>query len=167
MNLPSILLLFTMAVGAVEEISIAIWPFEDGSPTPGHEALGPLLTESTTASLTRCPGLVVVERQRLLELLKELRLGSSELADERTRLQIGKIVGAEKMLFVTYMVVGDRLHLLARLVDVETALVEGTFEVQAALTEQEEALRQLERWLLNCLGLRNPKAPQPSPPGRL
>ena len=62
----------------------------------------------------------MVERERLILALEELKLGSSALADPSTRLQIGRIVGARYMVFGTYMIISGLMRLDLRLVDVET-----------------------------------------------
>jgi len=65
----------------------------------------------------------VVERKRLVLALEELRLGTTSLVDEATRLRLGKIVGARWMIFGGYMVVAGKMRLDLRLVEVETGKV--------------------------------------------
>ncbi|HOJ14211.1 MAG TPA: CsgG/HfaB family protein, partial [Deltaproteobacteria bacterium] len=71
-------------------------------------------------------GVEVVERERLVAVLEELRLGSSQLADDETRLRVGRITGAREMVFGAYMVVGPTMRLDLRRVDVETGRVVRT-----------------------------------------
>ena len=82
----------------------------------------------------------VVERQRLILALEELNLGSSSLANEATRLRIGRIVGARFMVFGGYFVLGDMMRLDLRLVEVETGTI-----VKAA--EKTTAAGDLNGWL--------------------
>jgi hypothetical protein len=65
----------------------------------------------------------VIERQRLLLALEELRLGTTSIVDESTRLKLGKIVAARFMVFGGYQVVGDKMRLDLRLVEVETGKI--------------------------------------------
>ena len=65
----------------------------------------------------------MVERQKLVRALEELRLGSSALADEETRLRLGRIQGARLMVLGGYMAVGGRMRIDLRLVDVESSRV--------------------------------------------
>jgi len=68
-------------------------------------------------------GANVVERQKLLMVLRELSLGESELADPETQLRIGRLSGARKMIFGGYQVIGNQMRIDLRLVDVETGRV--------------------------------------------
>jgi len=57
-------------------------------------------------------------------LLKELSLDTSLLVDERTRLKLGKIVGAKLMVFGGIIeIVYDRMMIHLRLVEVETGKI--------------------------------------------
>jgi TolB-like protein len=69
------------------------------------------------------PGVQIIERQKLLSVLQELKLGSSELADESVRLKVGRMLGARQMVFGSYLVSGTSMRLDLRLVDVETGRI--------------------------------------------
>jgi curli biogenesis system outer membrane secretion channel CsgG len=101
--------------------TIAVWDFDHamygGTGTP---ELGEVLAGRVTEAISKKGGFTVVERQRLLLALEELHLGSSALADESTRLRLGKMVGAQLMIFGGYQVSGDKMRLDLRLVNVET-----------------------------------------------
>jgi curli biogenesis system outer membrane secretion channel CsgG len=93
---------------------------------------------------------VLVERERLLAVLRELNLGSSGLADDATALRIGRLTGARMMLFGAYQIVAGQMRLDLRLVDVETSLVLSTAEqtvasatITARLNGAEVATREL------------------------
>ena len=104
--------------------AIAVWPVEDLSPATGSRpAVGELLADQVIDTLKKREGYVVVERKQLALALEELRLGTTALADETTRLRLGKIVGARWMVFGGYLVVGDQMRLDLRLVQVETGKV--------------------------------------------
>jgi curli biogenesis system outer membrane secretion channel CsgG len=74
----------------------------------------------------------LVERERLLAVLEELNLGSSQLADQATGLRIGRLVGARLMLFGSYQVVAMQMRVDLRLVEVETGRVRNTAQRVAA-----------------------------------
>lgn len=102
-------------------LTIAVWDFDDalhgGAATP---ELGEVLAGRVTEAVSKKGSYTVVERQRLLLALEELHLGTSALADESTRLRLGKMVGAQRMIFGGYQVIGDKMRLDLRLVNVET-----------------------------------------------
>lgn len=62
----------------------------------------------------------VVEREVLDKLLQELDLGSSDLANPDTQLQLGKVLSARMLGFVDFGRVGADVMLYLRLVDTET-----------------------------------------------
>jgi TolB-like protein len=103
--------------------AVAVWDPEDVSPgAAGEQGVGEVLALRIVETV-RARGLSVVERQKLLLAVEELRLGSSALADESTRLRLGRITGARQMVFGGYLTVGNRVRMDLRLVDVETGKV--------------------------------------------
>ncbi len=103
--------------------TVAVWELEDVSPGPSAAPVGEILTARVMETLQRKGVYKVVERTRLLRVLEELRLGSSELADERARLRVGRLMGARFMVFGGYQIVGKSMRLDLRLVEVETGRV--------------------------------------------
>ena len=104
--------------------AIAVWDLVNLNP---DEAIGPdvggLLAAKVIETLKESSTFQVVERERLILVLEELNLSSSSLADEATRLKIGRIVGARFMVFGGYFVLGDLMRLDLRLVEVETGSI--------------------------------------------
>jgi TolB-like protein len=104
--------------------SIAVWDLDDLSLSKGAwPYLGEILSSQIIEVLKKRGDYVVVERQRLLLALKELRLGTTELVDETSRLKLGKMLGARWMVFGGYQLIGDQMRLDLRLVEVETGMV--------------------------------------------
>jgi curli biogenesis system outer membrane secretion channel CsgG len=121
--------------------AVAVWDLENLSPveqTPTD--LGELLSAQVTDTLSESAGFTVVERQRLLLVLQELNIGSSDIADASTRLRVGKIVGAKFMVFGSYFVMGGVMRLDLRMVEVETGKI-----VKAA--ERTVSGNDLSTWL--------------------
>lgn len=102
---------------------VAVWDLDDLSPGLARESLGELFAAQVMEVLTNKGTYTVVERVRLLRVLEELRLGSSSLADEQTRMRLGKLVGARLMVFGGYQVIGGQMRVDLRMVDVETGTV--------------------------------------------
>ncbi len=130
--------------------SIAVWDLDDLSPQKGGRPfLGEVLSSQIIEVLKGRGDYVVVERQRLLLALEELRLGTTHLVDESTRLKLGRMLGARWMVFGGYQIIGDQMRLDLRLVEVETGKVkkaiqktsssgqlEGWFEVARRAAEE-------------------------------
>ena len=121
--------------------AIAVWPVEDLSPATGSRPdLGELLADQVIDTLKKRGDYVLVERKRLALALEELRLGTTALADETTRLRLGKIIGARWMIFGGYLVVGDQMRLDLRLVQVETGKVTKAVQKTTASKDMMEWL---------------------------
>ena len=111
-------------VESTKNRTVAVWDLEDLSPSPGlHSGLGELLSGQIIETLQGREDYIVVERERLLLALQELNLGTTALADESTRLRLGRLIGARFMVFGGYQVVGKGMRLDIRLVEVETGRV--------------------------------------------
>ena len=104
--------------------AVAVWDLENLSPIePNPADLGELLSAQVIDTLGESGGFKVVERQRLLLVLEELNIGSSDIADASTRLRVGKIVGAKFMVFGSYFLMDDTMRLDLRMVEVETGKI--------------------------------------------
>lgn len=120
---------------------IAVWDMEDLSPIgDGRPDLGGLLSAKVIETVKETSPYDVVERERLILVLEEQNLGTSELADESTRLRLGKLVGAQLMIFGGYQVIGGQMRLDIRLVEVETGKI-----LKAA--ERAVSAQDLAAWL--------------------
>jgi len=111
---------------------VAVWDLEnlslDASARPD---LGQLLSSEIIQAIKEHGAIQVVERAKLIAILEELKLGSSALADESTRLRVGRMTGAKEMVFGGYMVVGTTMRIDLRRVDVETGRVLKTAKMTA------------------------------------
>jgi TolB-like protein len=112
----------TAPVRVPKDASVAVWDLDDLARSGGRPDLGEFLA-AQVAETVQGKGYTVVERQRLLILLEELRVGSSSLADESTRLRLGRLSGARFMVFGGYQIAGGSMRIDLRLVDVETGRI--------------------------------------------
>jgi TolB-like protein len=92
-------------------------------------ALGKGLAAMLTTELSRNPRVQVVERDRIRALLDEQRLTLSGTADEATAVRVGRLLGAQYMLFGSYADVYGQLRIDVRVVDVETGRLRRAEEV--------------------------------------
>lgn len=109
---------------AEKAATIAVWDLEDASPLDQVQPdLGEILSSQIVETLKEKRNVIVVERERLILALEELGLGTTSLVDENTRLELGKLVGAQLMVFGIYQFIGGMMRLDLRLVEVETGSV--------------------------------------------
>ena len=100
---------------------VAVWDLEDVGPlTKASPVLGELLSSEILETIKQKGTYTVVERERLQLVLEELKLGTTSLVDDSTRLRLGKLVGATLMVFGGYQAIGDMVRLDVRLVEVES-----------------------------------------------
>ncbi len=139
--------------------AVVVWDFDNQSPGgPGAAAgtaadyLRRSLSENLTVSLLQTGGLQVVERQRLKDLLAEQKVSAAQLADEDTRVKLGRIVGAGRMVFGGYFVLGDEVQVHVRVVDTATSRVLFSDEATAPLTQVMQQVEPMNRRLARALG---------------
>ena len=104
---------------------IAVWGLEDYclSGDSVYADIGELLTAEVIETIESKGKYHIVERERLLLALEELNLGTTSLVDEATRLEIGKMLGAQLMVFGGYQVIDETARLDLRVVEVETGKI--------------------------------------------
>ncbi|MBI5895872.1 MAG: hypothetical protein HZB24_07695 [Desulfobacterales bacterium] len=124
--------------------SLAVWDLEDLSPMAhGQAGMGEILSGQITSRLAQNPDLQMVERQQLLKAIEELHMGSSDLADPEARLRLGRIIGAQQMIFGAFQVIGPSLRLDLRRVDVASGKILKTASATAATAD-------LNQWMLSA-----------------
>jgi curli production assembly/transport component CsgG len=133
------------------ESTLAVWDLEDLSlQESARPDLGQFLS-ARILEVVKEAGYTIVERERLLLALKELKLGSSSLADSPTRLRIGRLMGSRLMIFGAYQVIEGRMRVDLRMVEVETGRILKTAQKtteSGALTDWLMAVEKAARELI-------------------
>ncbi|MFZ1985169.1 MAG: tetratricopeptide repeat protein [Desulfatitalea sp.] len=94
----------------------------------------------------------VVERALMERLLTELNLGSSELADPETALQLGKLLAAKLIGTGSLLYLSDSTLLNLRMIDTETSAIAQTITHRiTAQTDLERELYDLNRTILRSV----------------
>ena len=115
-----LILIATPAVANADPSTLAILYFDN----QGNEELEPLkvgLAQMLITDIKGTEGVTVVERARLQDILDELELGHSGMADPNSAAKVGKLLGARWMLIGSYFELMGTLRIDARLVKVETS----------------------------------------------
>lgn len=141
--------------------AVVVWDFDNQTPgtnggtnggATANDFLRRSLSENLTASLLQINGLPVVERHRLKDLLAEQKVSASELADEDARVRLGRIVGAGRMVFGGFFVLGQQVQIHMRMVDTATSRVLFSDEATAELADVMRQVETLNRRLARALG---------------
>ncbi|MCK5650279.1 MAG: hypothetical protein KAJ42_02835 [Gemmatimonadetes bacterium] len=83
--------------------------------------LGKAVSSMLITELSGRPGMQVIERFRLQDLLTEQRLSLSGRVDEDTAIEVGRLVGAQYIIHGQVTSIGDQTRMDMRAVDVETS----------------------------------------------
>ena len=137
--------------------AVVVWDFDNQSPNAAQSAatadfLKRSLSENLTVSLLQVAGLPVLERQKLKDLLAEQKVSATELADEDARVRLGRIVGAGRMVFGGYFVLGDEVQVHVRVVDTATSRVLFSDETTSSLQSVMQKVEPMNRRLARALG---------------
>ena len=139
---------------------IAFLPTENGTPVFFERAGTELsLRRGLEDRFSGLNNVQVVEREMLDALLQELELGSSDLADKNTQLELGRLLAARLLGFVEFSQTGGDVSMYVRFVDVETTALKASVaksvsragsydalldELTGALTESVDGRRTLQ-----------------------
>lgn len=117
-----------------------------------RDGISTILTDQLADQLTASGRVKVVDRVILNQLLAELNLGSSELADPETALRLGRVMAARLMgTGSLFIMPGDTLINL-RLVDTETSAIAKTLTRELGPESNwNQSLLQLNRDLLTAI----------------
>jgi len=96
----------------------------------------------------------IVERQKIMELLAELNLGSSQLTDPRTTLRLGRLLGADYLVFGSYLPIGGQILISAHLVNSASGVVVKAVDSDGKQEQITAIVDQLVVKLMAGIGLR-------------
>ena len=159
--------LLTVATAFAAELVVAVNYFDAHSIRPDLEPLGRGASDMLVTDLGSAPGLRMVERARLSEVLAELDLARSGFVDPATAQRLGKGVGANVIVVGSITVAIEGMRLDARAIDVAT----GEVRASAQATGKDEEFFKLEHEvaekLLAGLGVKTDVAERPLALGQI
>jgi TolB-like protein len=138
----ALLVLLAPATAAARP-SVCVLPFDNHTGDATWDPLRRGLADMVATDLAATPGLQVVERARLAEVLAEQDMQASDRVDPATAGRIGKLVGAAYAVTGTITAVEPRIRIDIRLVRVESGEVLVAEQVvgdRAKFFELEQAL---------------------------
>ncbi|MCP3683079.1 MAG: OmpA family protein [bacterium] len=121
--------------------SIAIVDFKNNSKNPGFGYLSYAIPEELTTFMIHKTALPFTERLNLEKAKEELRLGQSDIIDDKTAPEVGKLAGATHLVIGSFSVVDEKITINTRLIDTETAGIIGS-ENADGLLENRQALEE-------------------------
>jgi len=154
--------------------TVAIVYFDYTGKTAELEVLRKGLAQMLISDLSGSDAIRVVERDRIEDLLGELKLQSSAKIDPQSAVKLGKLLGARYLVLGGYFDLQDVLRVDARIVEVETGRVVKSFGTNGKpgdfLPVEQKVAADLGGWFgSNLPKLEAPakKKPPPRPPAAL
>ena len=108
----------TKAAPEGKQFRIAVADFPDLQGVTSD--LGRYIASRLTTRLAQSPKFSVIERQRLGQVLTELKFSMSDLVDPAKAKQLGRMVGVEAIVVGTVSDLGNQVDLDARVIEIET-----------------------------------------------
>lgn len=124
-----------------------------GQDPDDYQALRRGLAAMTISELAVNPGVRVVERAQLQQILTEQNLGREGRVDPNTVVQIGRLIGAKYMVTGTIYDVRGDFRIDARLFDAETGQILRTQRVQGRLDNVFDLVTRLSAQLMRDANL--------------
>jgi TolB-like protein len=144
-----------LSKGAPEnrEMRVAVADFPDLQGVTSE--LGRFVAGRLTTRLAQSPKFFVVERQRLSQVLAELKFSMSDLVDPAKVKQLGKMAGVDAIVVGSISDFGNQVDVDARMIDIETnRMFLGT---SVTIGKDPSVVAMMER------GRQETIAPQPTP----
>jgi TolB-like protein len=181
LRLPLILASLAVALTAAAQgkpvrPTVAVLYFDYTGKNVELEQLRKGLARMLISDLAAAPAFQLVERERLEEVLGELKLGQTKSIDAGSAARVGKLLGARFMVLGGYFELAGKLRCDARVVEVETGKVLKSVGLQRKSDEfldlEQRLAVDLGDALTTATGTRAPApgtpAPKrPTPPKRL
>ncbi len=137
-----------------------ILPFKNVTGQEDLEWMGQSFAESLTNQLGQAPELEVLERSQIKHILGEQSFQQSMWSPENG-VDIGKLVGAQRVLLGSYSLQDDELRIYVRMVSVESGKVDDTvrFNIQGSRNKIFDLQDQLTQRFLEKMSERQKQLP--------
>ena len=136
------------------QLRVAVVDFDSATTEADLKALGKGLQSMVATDLAGVPGLRLVERQRLNDVIAELKLARGGQMDRATVARVGKLTGATHLLGGTYTVVAGRMRIDARMFSIESGEVIVAEQIEGERDAFFELEKTLARKVVDALGIK-------------
>jgi TolB-like protein len=131
----AVVLGLVLAPAAAAARTIAIAYFDNNTGKADLDPLRKGLADMLITDLGNVSSLQIVERDKLNQVLEELKLSNSKFIDPRTAQKLGKGLAAEFIMTGSYVLGGDSLRIDARVVEVKSGKVAASEKVEGKKDE--------------------------------
>ncbi len=131
----SLMLPAQMHGGGTSATVVAIMRFENLTGDKSLDWMGDGISETLSSKLADVPGIQVIERLQLLQVMKEQALSQTGAVAESTAIQVGRLAGARTVVLGSVQKIGDQVRIIARFVDAEQGTVAKSAEQIGAMAQ--------------------------------
>ena len=137
---------------------VVVLPFENSTGTERYEVLENLVMELLSNALNKVKDIKVVERQKLYQIADEQKLSLTGLLDEKNQIEIGKVFGANSIIYGGCAKNNSNLKINAHIFDLSTAKLVRSEEIEGNETEIIRLINELSTKLVKDLDKEKPKS---------
>mgnify|MGYP001334836736 CR=1 FL=1 len=146
-------LLFILSISLADTKIVAISYFDNTSGSEQYNPLSKGLADMLITDLSRVKSIQIVEREKLESLLNEISLGEQKFINPTTAQKLGKGLGAEYILTGAFLSIEPLMRIDARLVNVETGVIEKANKVEGLAKDFFTLEKQLVNHLIKNLDI--------------
>ena len=133
-GMKNLLVLLSLAFVVSAKPTIAVVDFETNNYGTAQKAR--IITDLFRNELVRSGKADIVDRNNIQRVKNELKFQMSDYADPARMKQFGKMVGADNLIIGNFEMLGSNLHLVVKMLDVETAIL--VYSSQMSITSWDE-----------------------------
>jgi len=122
------------AYTAAKQMNILVHPFENTG-DKDHSWISAGMTDTVISDLARIQNINVISNQDRKKILEEMKFIFSGLVEDDKMIKLGKLIGANVIFTGSYLVLGNRIRVNARLVNVETGKMENSTKIDSTLND--------------------------------
>ncbi|MBN1347747.1 MAG: tetratricopeptide repeat protein [Phycisphaerae bacterium] len=122
---------------------IAVLTFKNLKADKQTDWVGEGAAETLTTQLTGVPQLIVIERTQVKQVLDEQDFQKTDVANPDSAVEVGKVLGAERIVIGTFASEGGSILFNVRVVDVKTAVVLSAVSLTGRSSQIFETLSKL------------------------
>ncbi len=141
-------------------MTVAVLYFDNNTGDRRYDVLQKGLADMLVTDLSSVPALEVVEREKLEEVIGELKLQRSRYFDPKTAQKLGRMIGAKYAVTGAFAAIDPKMRIDIRLVEVKTARVMMADKVVGKQDAFFDLQEQLVRKFVRGLDLRAKVAPE-------
>ena len=128
----SLLLTFLSTPAMAKQLNILVYPFENNGDKQ-YSWISAGMTDTVINDLTGIREVSVISNADRKKIMEETKFILSGLVEEETMVKVGKLMGANIIFSGSYMVSGNNIRVIARLINVETGKTKSSAKLDGTL----------------------------------